>query len=56
MQSLTQAAVKDSAAMKQIAYLTMIFLPASFLAVSILHMMLDADFDIPVDGFRDECS
>ncbi|KDQ32995.1 hypothetical protein PLEOSDRAFT_1060689 [Pleurotus ostreatus PC15] len=32
MQSLTQAAVKDSAAMKQIAYLTMIFLPASFLA------------------------
>ncbi|KAF7422453.1 hypothetical protein PC9H_010609 [Pleurotus ostreatus] len=32
MQLLTQAAVKDSAAMKQIAYLTMLFLPATFLA------------------------
>ncbi|KAJ8522411.1 hypothetical protein ONZ45_g1008 [Pleurotus djamor] len=32
MQRLTEAAVKDSAAMKQIAYLTMVFLPASFLA------------------------
>jgi Mg2+ and Co2+ transporter CorA len=29
---LTEATVRDSAAMKQISYLTMIFLPASFLA------------------------
>ncbi|KAJ3987437.1 hypothetical protein F5890DRAFT_1405153 [Lentinula detonsa] len=32
MQDLTEAAVRDSAAMKQIAYLSMIFLPASFVA------------------------
>ncbi|KII85915.1 hypothetical protein PLICRDRAFT_115548 [Plicaturopsis crispa FD-325 SS-3] len=32
MQRLTKSAVRDSAAMKQIAYLTMIFLPASFIA------------------------
>lgn len=32
MQKMTEAAVRDSAAMKQIAYLTMIFLPASFVA------------------------
>jgi len=32
MQRMTEAAVRDSAAMKQIAYLTMIFLPASFVA------------------------
>jgi len=32
MQDLTQAAVRDSAAMKQIAYLSMVFLPASFVA------------------------
>ncbi|KAL0580135.1 hypothetical protein V5O48_001911, partial [Marasmius crinis-equi] len=32
MQQLTEAAVRDSAAMKQIAYLTMIFLPASYTA------------------------
>ncbi|KAJ6511364.1 hypothetical protein C8R47DRAFT_963701 [Mycena vitilis] len=32
MQQLTEAAVRDSAAMKQIAYLSMIFLPASFIA------------------------
>ncbi|KAF8892904.1 hypothetical protein BD779DRAFT_1765736 [Infundibulicybe gibba] len=32
MQGMTEAAVRDSAAMKQIAYLTMIFLPASFVA------------------------
>ncbi|KAF6751710.1 hypothetical protein DFP72DRAFT_1172115 [Ephemerocybe angulata] len=32
MQKMTEAAVRDSAAMKQIAYLTMIFLPASFIA------------------------
>ncbi|KAF9467131.1 hypothetical protein BDZ94DRAFT_1249633 [Collybia nuda] len=32
MQQMTEAAVRDSAAMKQIAYLTMIFLPASFVA------------------------
>ncbi|KAJ7481617.1 hypothetical protein FB451DRAFT_1236610 [Mycena latifolia] len=32
MQQLTEAAVRDSAAMKQIAYLSMIFLPASFVA------------------------
>ncbi|KAG0699512.1 hypothetical protein DFH29DRAFT_1001932 [Suillus ampliporus] len=30
--TLTQATVRDSAAMKQISYLTMVFLPASFLA------------------------
>ncbi|KAJ7507271.1 hypothetical protein B0H11DRAFT_1970976 [Mycena galericulata] len=32
MKELTEAAVRDSAAMKQIAYLSMIFLPASFIA------------------------
>ncbi|KAG7087460.1 hypothetical protein E1B28_013426 [Marasmius oreades] len=32
MQDLTEAAVRDSAAMKQIAYLSMIFLPASLVA------------------------
>jgi len=32
MRQMTEAAVKDSAAMKQIAYLTMVFLPASFVA------------------------
>ncbi|TFK31449.1 hypothetical protein BDQ12DRAFT_694125 [Crucibulum laeve] len=32
MREMTEAAVRDSAAMKQIAYLTMIFLPASFVA------------------------
>ncbi|THU97656.1 hypothetical protein K435DRAFT_662456 [Dendrothele bispora CBS 962.96] len=32
MQELTEAAVRDSAAMKQIAYLSMVFLPASFVA------------------------
>ncbi|KAJ7243048.1 hypothetical protein C8J57DRAFT_1452471 [Mycena rebaudengoi] len=32
MQKLTEAAVRDSAAMKQISYLTMFFLPASFAA------------------------
>ncbi|KAF8874421.1 hypothetical protein BD779DRAFT_1566722 [Infundibulicybe gibba] len=32
MQALTEAAVRDSAAMKQISYLTMVFLPASFVA------------------------
>ncbi|KAJ7135427.1 hypothetical protein C8R43DRAFT_1020979 [Mycena crocata] len=32
MQQLTEAAVRDSTAMKQIAYLSMIFLPASFVA------------------------
>ncbi|KAJ6612791.1 hypothetical protein B0H10DRAFT_1806903 [Mycena sp. CBHHK59/15] len=32
MQQLTEAAVRDSAAMKQIAYLSMVFLPASFVA------------------------
>ncbi|KAK0460693.1 uncharacterized protein EV420DRAFT_1533668 [Desarmillaria tabescens] len=32
MKELTEAAVRDSAAMKQIAYLTMIFLPSSFVA------------------------
>jgi len=32
MQRMTEATVRDSAAMKQIAYLTMIFLPASFVA------------------------
>ncbi|KAF7333608.1 hypothetical protein MSAN_02413000 [Mycena sanguinolenta] len=33
MQKLTEAAVRDSAAMKQISYLTMVFLPASLAAV-----------------------
>ncbi|KAF9444896.1 hypothetical protein P691DRAFT_806548 [Macrolepiota fuliginosa MF-IS2] len=32
MQEMTEAAVRDSAAMKQVAYLTMIFLPSSFVA------------------------
>jgi len=32
MRQMTEAAVRDSAAMKQIAYLTMFFLPASFAA------------------------
>ncbi|KAF9474032.1 hypothetical protein BDN70DRAFT_885294 [Pholiota conissans] len=32
MQKMTEAAAKDSAGMKQIAYLTMVFLPASFVA------------------------
>jgi hypothetical protein len=32
MRYLTEATVRDSAAMKQISYLTMIFLPASFVA------------------------
>ncbi|CAA7262488.1 unnamed protein product [Cyclocybe aegerita] len=32
MQRLTEAAVKDSAALKQISYLTMAFIPASFVA------------------------
>ncbi|KAJ2925316.1 hypothetical protein H1R20_g11757, partial [Candolleomyces eurysporus] len=32
MHKMTEAAVRDSAAMKQIAYLTMVFLPASFIA------------------------
>jgi len=32
MRKMTEAAVRDSAAMKQIAYLTMVFLPASFAA------------------------
>jgi hypothetical protein len=34
MQELTQAAVKDSSAMKQISYLTMVFLPATFAATA----------------------
>ncbi|KAH6910723.1 hypothetical protein BKA70DRAFT_1271341 [Coprinopsis sp. MPI-PUGE-AT-0042] len=34
MAKMTQAAVRDSAAMKQIAYLTMVFLPASFVATA----------------------
>jgi len=32
MRQMTEAAVRDSAAMKQIAYLTMVFLPATFAA------------------------
>ncbi|KAH7882413.1 hypothetical protein F5I97DRAFT_1987033 [Phlebopus sp. FC_14] len=32
MQRLTEATMRDSAAMKQISYLTMVFLPASFIA------------------------
>ncbi|KAF8809594.1 hypothetical protein BYT27DRAFT_7162598 [Phlegmacium glaucopus] len=32
MRQMTEAAVRDSAGMKQIAYLTMVFLPASFVA------------------------
>jgi len=32
MRQMTEAAVRDSAAMKQIAYLTMVFLPATFVA------------------------
>jgi hypothetical protein len=33
MSKLTEATVRDSAAMKQLAYLTMVYLPASFVAV-----------------------
>ncbi|KAJ7248211.1 hypothetical protein B0H12DRAFT_1123639 [Mycena haematopus] len=40
MQKLTEAAVRDSAAMKQISYLTMVFLPASF-ATAIFGMNVD---------------
>ena len=36
MQELTRATVRDSAAMKQIAYLTMVFFPATFSAVSFI--------------------
>ena len=43
---MTEAAVKDSEAMKQIAYLTMIFLPASFVAV---RMSSSIDALIPSD-------
>ncbi|KAJ7916226.1 hypothetical protein B0H13DRAFT_2450845 [Mycena leptocephala] len=39
MRKLTEAAVRDSAAMKQISYLTMFFLPASF-AASVFGMNL----------------
>jgi len=43
MQKLTEAAVRDSAAMKQIAYLTMVFLPSTFVAVSsVCTQTLDA--------------
>jgi hypothetical protein len=35
---MTEAAVRDSDAMKQISYLTMVFLPASFVAVRLLHI------------------
>jgi predicted cobalt transporter CbtA len=38
MKKLTEASVRDSAAMKQIAYLTMVFLPASFVAVSFVSV------------------
>jgi len=34
MQKLTEAAVRDSAAMKQISYLTMVFLPSTFVATA----------------------
>ncbi|KAF7368936.1 hypothetical protein MVEN_00219800 [Mycena venus] len=40
MQKLTEAAVRDSAAMKQISYLTMFFLPASF-AAAVFGMNID---------------
>ncbi|KAF8587585.1 hypothetical protein K439DRAFT_1337830 [Ramaria rubella] len=40
MRQLTEAALKDSAAMKQISYLTMVFLPASFSA-SIFGMNIE---------------
>ncbi|KAF7377803.1 hypothetical protein MSAN_00203700 [Mycena sanguinolenta] len=36
MQKLTEAAARDSAAMKQISYLTMVFLPSSFAAVCVV--------------------
>jgi hypothetical protein len=35
---MTEAAVQDSEAMKQISYLTMVFLPATFVAVRIPHI------------------
>ncbi|KAK7052405.1 hypothetical protein R3P38DRAFT_3306138 [Favolaschia claudopus] len=40
MRHLTEATVRDSAAMKQISYLTMVFLPASF-AATIFGMNID---------------
>ncbi|KAG6904868.1 hypothetical protein DXG01_006627, partial [Tephrocybe rancida] len=48
MQKLTEAAVKDSAAMKQVAYLTMFFLPASLVA-GIFGMNIK-EFNIVSDG------
>ncbi|KAF7366872.1 hypothetical protein MSAN_00945900 [Mycena sanguinolenta] len=36
MQKLTEAALRDSAVMKQISYLTMVFLPSSFAAVCVV--------------------
>jgi hypothetical protein len=36
MKNLTEAAVRDSTAMKQLSYLTMVFLPASFVAVCLI--------------------
>jgi len=50
MQKLTEAAVRDSAAMKQIAYLTMVFLPSTFVAVSSFahkHLTLSSPFGRP---------
>ncbi|KAJ6460942.1 hypothetical protein C8R45DRAFT_794377, partial [Mycena sanguinolenta] len=43
MQKLTEAAVRDSAAMKQISYLTMVFLPASFAAIFGMNIDILAD-------------
>jgi hypothetical protein len=36
MKDLTRATVQDSAAMRLISFLTMIYLPASFVSVSVL--------------------
>jgi len=40
MACLTEISLRDSAAMKQISYLTMVFLPASFAAASAFLLML----------------
>jgi len=40
MKTMTEATVRDSEAMKRISYLTMVFLPASFVAVSTFLFML----------------
>jgi hypothetical protein len=56
MQRMTEAAVRDSEAMKQISYLTMVFLPASFVAVRSSRLESDEYLIIysPIGRFRHE--